>query len=193
MRVPREVRQARGGAPADIEAARGAQGELGEDEAGRADLDPITGTGRVRVAGAGGIAPGVGADGGVPAVADAEVLNEEGQQGIGNALGYVTAAKAILMTIARLSAVMSLNPNPIVQIAKNLTNKGLSEQAIAFLEAALVDSAIKGTQTNQQIVLLKAMANTIHGEAETNIAFWKEVINENKQLGKQTQDLAKMA
>ena len=66
-------------------------------------------------------------------------------------------------------------------------------QAIAYLEAALVDSAIQGTPTNQAIILTKAQANTIHGEAQTNVAQWKETLNGNKQLGKGMQDLSKMA
>lgn len=133
----------------------------------------------------------------------AEVKGQQAQQGqeaggqkappIGNAMGYLMAARALLGAIARLTAVASLNPNPIVQLAKNLTNKGLSEQAIAYLEAALVDSAISGTPINQQIILTKAQSNTIHGEAETNMGYWKEVINQNKQLGKETHDLSKPA
>lgn len=108
--------------------------------------------------------------------------------------GYVDAAVALLRAIALVSYNGILgHVNPITQIAKNLTNKGLSEQATAYLEAAMVDTAIAGTPANQQIILRKAQSNTIHGEAETNIAYWKEVLAENKQLNKATQDLAKMA
>lgn len=107
---------------------------------------------------------------------------------------YVDAAVALLRAIALVSYNGILgHVNPITQIAKNLTNKGLSEQATTYLEAAMVDTVIAGTPANQQIILRKAQSNTIHGEAETNIAYWKEVLNENKQLGKATQDLAKMA
>lgn len=105
---------------------------------------------------------------------------------------YLQAARALLRAILMVT-IQATDPNPIVQIAKNLTNKGLSEQAIAYLEAALVDSAIQGSATNQQIILTKAQANTVHGEAETNIGYWKEVLNQNKQLEKDTHDLAKSA
>lgn len=105
---------------------------------------------------------------------------------------YLQAARALLRAILMVT-IQATDPNPIVQIAKNLTNKGLSEQAIAYLEAALVDSAIQGSAINQQIILTKAQANTVHGEAETNIGYWKEVLNQNKQLEKDTHDLAKSA
>ena len=105
---------------------------------------------------------------------------------------YLEAARALLRAIL-LVTLQARDPNPIVQIAKNLTNKSLSEQAVTYLETALVDSAIQGSPVNQQIILTKAQANTIHGEAETSIAYWKEVLNENKQLGKETNDLAKKA
>lgn len=108
--------------------------------------------------------------------------------------GYVDAAVALLRAIALVSFNGVLgHVNPITQIAKNLTNKGLSEQATTYLEAAMVDTAIAGTPANQQIILRKAQSNTIHGEAETNIAYWKEVLAGNKQLNKETQDLAKRA
>lgn len=109
------------------------------------------------------------------------------------ALAYYFAAVGLLGVIGKVSRDMMFNASPVVQISKNLTIKGMSEQAIAYLEAALVDSTIQGTPVNQQIILKKAQASALHGEAETNIAFWKEAINENKQLLKQTQDLAKSA
>ena len=106
---------------------------------------------------------------------------------------FLQAARALLRAVLLVTMNAVNNPNPIVQLAKNLTNKTLTEQAIAYLEAGLVDSTIQGTAVNQQIILTKAQANTLHGDAETNIAYWKEVLQENKQLQKDTHDLAKRA
>lgn len=108
---------------------------------------------------------------------------------------YVDAAMVLLAAIGFHSKhnVQSSVTNPVKQLALNLTNKGLSEQATAYLEAALVGSILEGSPINQTIIFLKAQSATLHGEAETNVAYWKEVLNENKQLGKQTHDLAKQA
>jgi len=111
----------------------------------------------------------------------------------GSANGYLQAAKALLRQIGQISRAMSGTSNPIIQIAKNLTNKGLSEQAVAYLEAAQVDSTIGGQAINQDIILTKAQASTIKGDSDTNINYWKETIKDNQQLGKATHDLAKMA
>ncbi len=115
----------------------------------------------------------------------------------GPSAGYIWAAMSLLNSIGQQMKANSTNPNssanPVKQISLNLNNKSLSEQATAYLEAATVDTALNGTQTNQQIIFLKAQSNTVHGEAETNVAYWKEVLNENKQLEKQTHDLAKRA
>ena len=109
--------------------------------------------------------------------------------------GYVDAAIVLLRAIGFHSSQNARNSgvNPVRQLALHLTNKGLSEQATTYLEAALVDSTLQGSPINQTIIFLKATSATLHGEAETNIAYWKEVLNENKQLSKQTHDLAKMA
>lgn len=115
----------------------------------------------------------------------------------GPSAGYIWAAMSLLNSIGQQTKANSTNPNssanPVKQISLNLNNKSLSEQATAYLEAAMVDTALQGTPTNQQIIFLKAQSNTVHGEAETNVAYWKEVLNENKQLEKQTHDLAKRA
>jgi|GEM_PF-5068100 len=108
---------------------------------------------------------------------------------------YLQAAVSLLGAIVQNSRNNSgpNNANPVVQIAKNLTNKGFAEQATMYLEAAAVYAATAGAPINSQIIFRKAQANTVHGEAETNIAAWKEALNDNKSLLKQTQDLAKMA
>lgn len=108
---------------------------------------------------------------------------------------YVDAAMVLLRAIGFHTAqnAQNANTNPVRELALNLTNKGLSEQATTYLEAALVDSTLQGSPINQTIIFLKAQSATLHGEAETNVAYWKEVLNENKQLGKQTHDLAKQA
>lgn len=112
--------------------------------------------------------------------------------GGGVASGYLSAARALLKAIL-INTLNANNPNPVVQIAKNMANKTLSEQATAYLEAAMVDTTIQGKPIEQQIIMTKYQATTIHGEAETNIAYWKQILEENKQLGKQTHDLAKRA
>lgn len=123
-----------------------------------------------------------------------QVLSGSGSSIEGSAAyGYLMAAITILKQILRVTFESLSRVNPITQIAKNLTVKGLSEQAIAYLEAAVVDTAIRGHPINQQIILRKAQATTIHGDAETNIALWKEALADNKQLMKGMQDLAKMA
>lgn len=135
---------------------------------------------------------GNGATFSLTTVRGGQMLTNTYHASTGNA--YVDAAMALLAAIGFTTAHGLLgNTNPVREIAKNLTNKGFSEQASAYLEAALVDSVLRGTPTNQRIIFLKAQSSTLHGEAETNVAYWKEVLNENKQLGKQTHDLAKMA
>ena len=127
---------------------------------------------------------------GIPGLTGPDVANVNAN---GSWASYLNAAIGLLRAIHIVTANAQVNANPIVHIAKNLTNKGLSEQAITNLEAALVDSTVQGTPANQQILLTKGQANTLHGEAETNIAYWKEVLSGNKQLEKDTQDLAKRA
>ncbi len=103
------------------------------------------------------------------------------------------AAKSLLKSIGQVSQGMSGNANPIVQIAKNLTISALSQQGVAMLEAAAVDSAISGTTVNQEIILTKAQFTTIDGESKTAVTYWKEAIADNKNMNKQTFDLSKTA
>lgn len=108
-----------------------------------------------------------------------------GKPGIGNGSSLLQAARALLKAVLRVT-MNATNANPIVQIAKNLTIKGITEQANAYLEAALVDSTVQGTPDGQKIILTKAQSSTLHGEAVTSIAFWNEVLNQNKQANKDT-------
>lgn len=119
--------------------------------------------------------------------------NEFGADGLSVAgSSYLQAARALLRTIMQVT-ISAKSGNPIVQISKNLTNKSLADQAIAYLEAANVDTALNGTPTNQAIILTKAQASTISGESQTGINYWKQVLEDNKQLQKQTHDMAKAA
>jgi hypothetical protein len=114
----------------------------------------------------------------------------DGLSAAGNA--YLDAARMMLRVVMQVT-IGARSSNPIVQISKNLTNKSLSDQAIAYLEAANVDTALNGTAVNQQIILTKAQASTISGEAQTGINYWKQVLEGNKQLQKETHDMSKAA
>ncbi len=105
---------------------------------------------------------------------------------------YLDAARSLLMAIGQVTANARGN-NPITQISKNLTNVSLADQAVAYLEAGMVDTALQGTPVNQAIILTKAQATSVRGESQTNVNFWKQVLEDNKQAGKQTHDLAKSA
>jgi hypothetical protein len=157
-----------------------------------------TGNGAENLSGSGGAGSGnagnqnVGASSG-NANSGGGVSTSDSGSAAGSANGYLQAAKALLKQIGQISQAMAGNANPIIQIAKNLTNKGLSEQAVAYLEAAQVDTTLGGQAINQEIILTKAQASTIKGDSDTNINYWKETLADNKSMGKATHDLAKMA
>lgn len=111
--------------------------------------------------------------------------------GLGNGNGLIAAAKALLRAVA-LNTVRTITNNPVVMLAKNFFNKTLVQNAVSLLEAAQIDE-ILGAGDKQQIILLLAQAKTVDGEASQNIDYWKQVIQENKQLERQTHDMAKAA
>ena len=116
-------------------------------------------------------------------------VNEGG--GLGNGNGLIAAAKALLKAVA-LNTIRTITNNPVVMLAKNFFNKTLVQSAVSLLEAAQIDE-ILGNGDKQQIILLLAQAKTVDGEASQNIEYWKEVIQQNKQLERQTHDMAKAA
>ena len=105
----------------------------------------------------------------------------------------IVAAIQILQEIAKTEGreVSRGITSPIGELAKNLVIKGLSEDAKAILETAQVAAALMSVATNQEIILLMSMANDIHGNAVTNVAFWREVLKDNNKLAQQSQELAK--
>ena len=117
--------------------------------------------------------------------------DSNGQGGLGNGNSLVAAAKALLKAVA-LNTIRTITNNPVVMVAKNLFNKTLVQSAVSLLEAAQIDE-ILGNGDKQQIILLLAQAKTVDGEASQNIEYWKEVIQQNKQLERQTHDMAKAA
>jgi len=135
-------------------------------------------------------ASGGASNGADPSINNTNEFGADGLSAAGNL--YLDAARILLRTIMQVT-ISARSSNPIVQISKNLTNKSLSDQAIAYLEAANVDTALNGTAVNQQIILTKAQASTIGGEAQTGINYWKQVLEGNKQLQKETHDMAKAA
>ena len=106
---------------------------------------------------------------------------------------FVVAAIELLKQIAQVVGKETARniTSPIGMLAKNLTVKSLSEDAKAVLEAAQVAAALLPVATNQQIILLMSMANTLHGDAVTNVAFWKEVLKDNNKMVQMTHELAK--
>ena len=105
--------------------------------------------------------------------------------------GLVSAARSLLRNIA-LNALRTISNNPIVMLAKNLFNRSLAQQAVSLLEAAQIEEVL-GSGIKQQIILLLAQAKTIDGESASNIEYWKQAIQENKQLARATHELAKGA
>ena len=111
--------------------------------------------------------------------------------GTGSAGGLVSAARSLLRNIA-LNALRTISNNPIVMLAKNLFNRSLAQTAVSLLEAAQIEEVL-GSGIKQQIILLLAQAKTIDGESASNIEYWKQAIQENKQLARATHELAKGA
>ena len=129
------------------------------------------------------------------------VLSASNELGASTTLGasgepgteQIVAAIQILQEIAKTEGreVSRSMTSPIGELAKNLVIKGLSEDAKAILETAQVAAALMSVATNQEIILLMSMANDIHGNAVTNVAFWREVLKDNNKLAQQSQELAK--
>ena len=113
-------------------------------------------------------------------------------QSTGN--GFIDAAKAILRAVRTLMVSGVGNNNPFFNIAKLLTGKSMVEVAKTFSEAGMTDEVVnQSPMLKHEALLVDTQAAGLRGIFETAIQYWNQTAQANKQIEKDTHQLAQRA
>jgi len=108
--------------------------------------------------------------------------------------GYLESAKALLKAVLVLMVQGAGNSNPFANIAKLLTGKSMVEVAKSLVEAAMTDEVVNKTPIlRHESLEVDTKAAGLRGLFETAIQYWNQAAQANKQIEKDTHQLAQRA
>ena len=124
--------------------------------------------------------------------------NQGGQNGAnpfgGSGSGFIQAAKAILKAVLALMISGVGNNNPFFNIAKMLAGKSMVEVAKTLTEAGMTEEVVQQSpMLRHEALLVDTQAAGLRGIFETAIQYWNQTAQANKQIEKDTHQLAQRA
>ena len=107
---------------------------------------------------------------------------------------YIESAKSLLRAVLTLMITGAGNNNPFVNIAKMLAGKSMVEVAKTLTEAGMTDEVVNGNpMLRHEALLVDTQAAGLRGIFETAIQYWNQAAQANKQIEKDTHQLAQRA
>lgn len=104
----------------------------------------------------------------------------------------ITAAKALLRQVLSFIKIGGGDVNPNVMIANYSQGSKIAELAKTLAEAGMTEEVVQNnSQLQQEAIEVDTRAAGVKGEFDTQIQYWKDVLQGNKQANKDTHDHAK--
>ena len=104
----------------------------------------------------------------------------------------ITAAKALLRQVLGFIKIGGSDVNPNVMIANYSQGSKIAELAKTLAEAGMTEEVVEGnSQLRHEALEVDTRAAGVKGEFDTQIQYWKDVLQGNKQAEKDTHDQAR--
>lgn len=102
---------------------------------------------------------------------------------------FIQAAKALLQQVLSFIKVGGPDVNPNIMIAKYSQGSRIAELAKTLAEAGMTDEVVNGNaMLKHEALEVDSKAAGVKGEFDTQIQYWKDVLQGNKQAEKDTHD-----
>lgn len=105
---------------------------------------------------------------------------------------FIQAAKALLLQVLSFIKVGGPDVNPNIMIANYSQGSRIAELAKTLAEAGMTDEVVNGNaMLKHEALEVDSKAAGVKGEFDTQIQYWKDVLQGNKQAEKDTHDHAR--